>query len=513
MAKKKTKQTAKTKATKHKQTEGREVIYPKPRVSLHTGDKALTAAQSKTLLGWEEEGDDQFETDYLLKDARGKKVRCHNNIKNRPFSTGNCNTFVQEILRGRWRFNMENRIIGETGLLLNGQHTLVALVLANQAWEKDPDRYDFWETAPTIETSIALGAPEDSHTVDTLDTCRPRSLSDVLFRGPFFADVTVAKDRKAICRIADYAVKLCWSRLGIKAAYEIRQTHSESINFLERHPRLVEAVQFIHDENGTDRKVSRFISPGIAAGLLYLMGSAKTEPRKYHQADNPTEDLLDWELWDKACDFWALLAGMSEQLQPLTKALGKLIQDEDSSQASKTATVVTAWALFLSGKKLTVLSLGLKYETDKNGIRTLVECPVVGGIDLGDGEWESEATPQDPTPQEIQSRASSEREKTAAKKTAAKKTAKKKTAKKKVANSLAKKGTLKKEGWDFGDKGWLTKLGNESKQVKIISLIGSQAVVRIEQGFPGAGATEKIEVGRLTRMCPNHVEPDGPAAP
>lgn len=515
------KRTTKSETPKHESGNRREIIYPKPRVSLHVGDKALTGDQAKKLLGWEEEEEQSFQADYLLKDRNGKKIRCTNNIGNRPFSSGNVNTFLQEILRGKWRFNMENRIVGESGLVLNGQHTLAALVLANQAWEKDPDRYECWETAPTIETTIAFGAPEDPHTVNTLDTCKPRSLSDVLFRSPFFADFHIAKERKTVTRIADYAIRFCWSRLGSKSAqsaYEIRRTHSESIDFLERHPRLVEAVQFIHEENGDDHKLSRFISPGTSAGLLYLMGSAKTEPRKYHQADNPTEDLLDWELWDKACNFWVLFAGQNSEFEPLAKSLGRLIEEGDSSAGAKIATVVHAWTLFLEGKVNSVGNRKLKYETDKNGIRTLVECPIVGGVDLGDGEWQSEPTPQDPTPQEIKARATDERKKTAAKKVAKKKTTKKKAAtKKKVAKTTThKKTTTKKrtsKAWEFGDKGWLVKPGGEPRQVEIIKLFGSQAVVCVEQGFPGAGATEKIEVSRLMRTCPDHVEPDGPGTP
>jgi hypothetical protein len=45
------------------------------------------------------------------------------------------------------------------------------------------------------------------------------------------------------------------------------------------------------------------------------MGSASTirendEATGYCEVDCPTEDLLDWELFPQACDFWTKLAGV-----------------------------------------------------------------------------------------------------------------------------------------------------------------------------------------------------------
>ena len=127
------------------------VLYPKPFVDVLVGKEALTAEQARKLMGWQVETDKvKFGKDFLLKDTQGQKVRCKNNIRNRPIYPSDYNTLIQEILQGKWELNMENRIIGRTGVVLNGQHTFIALILACEMWEASPESYPYWSKAPTI---------------------------------------------------------------------------------------------------------------------------------------------------------------------------------------------------------------------------------------------------------------------------------------------------------------------------------------------------------------------------
>jgi len=64
---------------------------------------------------------------------------------------------------------------------------------------------------------------------------------------------------------------------------------------------------------------------------------------------------------------------------------------------------------------ITEEGVALQYETDSDGIRSLVECPIVGGIDLGSPE---ETAASDPTPQEIKEAAAKERKERANRKKA-----------------------------------------------------------------------------------------------
>src|SRR5690606_8050237 len=117
--------------------------------------------------------------------------RCHNNIRNRDIDKIKVSELVQEILRGHWVMNCESLIIGVTGIVLNGQHTLIALVLATQQWEevgKDSQIREVWPNKPTIDKLIVFGASEEDKVVNTMDTAKPRSLGDVIFRSDYFAD-------------------------------------------------------------------------------------------------------------------------------------------------------------------------------------------------------------------------------------------------------------------------------------------------------------------------------------
>ena len=140
---------------KPKATSEREVKHAKPRVVLYDADKPLTADTARKLMGWEEEkegGKIKFGNSFLLKTASGAKVRCLHNTANRPLRMSNVSKLKQEILRRRWYLNMENRIIGRTGLVLNGQHTFIALILAVQEWTATPEAFPHWDKEPTIET-------------------------------------------------------------------------------------------------------------------------------------------------------------------------------------------------------------------------------------------------------------------------------------------------------------------------------------------------------------------------
>ncbi len=370
-----------------KRTEAREVVYDSVTVKVLKGKDALTSDQAKELLGWEEESGTIKFGEYLIKDSNGNKVRCHQNINNRPIDFSNILKLKQEILRRRWFLNMENRIIGETGLVLNGQHTLVALILAVQDWYNNPDRYPEWKTEPTIETSIAFGVCENDDVVNTLDTGRPRSFADVIFRSEYFADLPASARNKA-AKATEHAIKLLWQRTGVPDAYAIRQTHSELLDFLDRHPKVLECVIHIIEEN-TKGDISKYITPGYAAGFLYLMGCSSSDTKRYQAADDPSEDDLDFELWDAACDFFVELP----TFQPLLNALGKII-DEEGNRAERCALLVKAWQCVESGNPVTGKKLILKYQTDEDGIRHLVECPTVGGIDVGD-----EGLPDQPDPE------------------------------------------------------------------------------------------------------------------
>lgn len=454
-----------------------EKVYPKISSKLCIGEKALTATQAKKLLGWTEEKGDKF-SEWLLLDYHKQKIQCYNNLSNRPLYRTNVLNLKQEILNGRWEFNGETIIIGEDGTILNGQHQLIALVLAFQEWEDTDDKWqEFWPTAPTLDKLLVTGVSEKDSVVNTMDTCKPRTLSDVIFRSPFFAKLP-AKERRQASSQMEYALRTIWHRTGASLdAFAPRKTHAEFLALLEKHPRLVEAVTHTYEEDGDDKRIRRFLSPGYAAGLLYLMGTSSS-------AD---ETELDFSNWETACDFFVCLAGDDPKFSAVKTAFTKLLNTTGASINERMALIVKAWLSFLSGKPITEATLKLKYNKAKEDgeLPELAELPVVGGLDFGEptaDKAELENAKVDPTPEEITQRAKKERVKRAKKPTPTKKkSVKKKSVKKK------KKKTAKRFSLERGKIVWVDGSDEEPWKGKIVDVLEKECLVRVSQGFVGAG--------------------------
>lgn len=437
---------------KARQTEkARIVVHPKVKAEIHTAEAPITVAKAKALLGWREETDKEpFGNKFFYKLGE-RKVRCSNNVNNRPLYRSAVRTLKQEILRKRWQFNGEPIIIGVTGLVLNGQHSLIALIEAGEAWKENRDGYPQWKHEPTIAKLIVYGVGEDDETVNTMDTCKPRSLADVIFRARYFKDETVENQRR-LSRIAQSVIQVLWGKTG-RAQEFASQTHPESIAFLESHRRILDAVKHVWEENGDNNSIAKLIGLGPAAAMLYLMGTCSTSAQDYYTKDVRTEDTLSFDQWDKACQFFVELAKGSEKLRSVAVAIGKLVDDGDDRWDSRWAILAKAWANYRVSKPVVIKSLALKFETDEEkGRRFLVETPLLGGLDVGEDGFDnfSEPLPTDPKPEQIEERKKEVQDKRNSKKATNNPT---KTAGR--AAGKAFKTCRKGRTWTKGDKAWV----------------------------------------------------------
>lgn len=387
----------------------RPVIYDKFSVKNYRGDKAMTLKQAQDYLGWEEceEKDAQF-WDYY-----GKPVRCNNLVKQRHMSPGWMKTVAQTVLKRHWRWTGQTISIGQTKIVVDGQNRLFGFVWACQEWN-NPERQNywknFWKEQPRLEVLVAIGVDEDEETINAYDQVRPRSLTDVLERSPYFAKYN-STDRRAAARVCADAVRLLWDRTGAKKdPYAPRQTNTESMDFVARHEdHLLQAVRHVYDCN-KDGQISCWLGLGTAAGLLYLMGCSASNPKTYFEADPSSEKYLDWENWDKAKSLWSGLADGATHMEPVRDVLRGLGEDDGSLVGSKDRIAVfcKAWSAYLGGP----LSLDKESVTPlrapnpkKANILCLAESPRLGGIDTdvmtaveppppveeeGDGEVESD---------------------------------------------------------------------------------------------------------------------------
>lgn len=370
---------------------GGDVIYPDIQLHAAVGDDALDAEQAKELLGWETESDNiKFGPDYLVNDEDGKKVRCSKNLRNRPLNPGNVAALKQEILNRRWRFNGEPIIVGKTGTLLNGQHTLIALVLADQVRNgPQADHWnEVWKDEPIrIDKAVVFGVDEDDSVVNTMDTCKPRSLADVLYRCPYFADKKEG-DRKKLATILDHAIRMLWSRTGAGAdAFAPRRTHAESLAFIDDHPTLLKCVKHVYEEE-SNGSVSHFLSLGYMSALLYLMAASDASIDKYEAGGKVESAIGKLKQFNAACDFISLLAGGNTDVSAVRDAINALVDPETGvytgSVAERVAILVKGWLAYSVNGKVTPKDVKLSYDKDEDGYRVLAEFPTVGGIDVGD---------------------------------------------------------------------------------------------------------------------------------
>lgn len=383
----------------------RPVVFPDYDVKLRLAAEgtAVTADYMKELLGWEEEteGGAAFGDEHVREVSAlyGKKVRMLNNIHNRPIYPDVLRSLRQVILRKQWRMNGEPMIIGKTGLTLSMQHRGIALILARQEWKEGKQSLHWqsvWDTEPVLDTLIVYGIDESDETVNTLDTGKGRNETDVFYRSQFFADLP-SSDRKVAARICHYAVKMLWERTGHADvgfnAFSPKRTMGETLDFVNRHPKLLDVVRHIFTED-KQSAISAHLSPGYSTALCYLMATSASDSDSYRVSDPPCEvtdagdKVVDFSHWDKAMDFWVLLAAGGAELKAVRQGLKALVP-EDGPMAGqkpplgyKLAVIVNGWREFVQTGTTTDDGVSLNFIRDEGGIDQLTE-PVCGGIDLG----------------------------------------------------------------------------------------------------------------------------------
>jgi hypothetical protein len=372
-----------------------------------------------------------FGEDYTVIDENGDKVKCWNSIDNRPIREGHAKELGQDVLNRKWAgatgkegdtVNGHTAIIGRTGKVLNNNHTFIGFVLACQRWEKEPHHKDLWPEEPKLPVILVTGVSEEDFVVRTLDNTLARTGADVIYTSGMFRETTDPKGRKRalnrserldLSRMLSKATEVLWERTrAFEGGFTEHLTHGERVEFIEKHYRLLKCVQHVYQEN-TGKKshglTSLHSSPGTLAAMLYLMGCCASDwdvyadpSNKMSTADRNEKD-LDWEWWDKAKEFIALLASKDSTISPIRDAHRVRVGDEDvntygglvfskedgADNNVRLATICKAWNLFARGEDITEEDVRLAYKcsVDSNGVVTaykLLDKVDVGGIDCGE---------------------------------------------------------------------------------------------------------------------------------
>ena len=391
----------------------------------------LSYDEMKLILGWETEEEAAakaveknpklkkaqvvFGDDHLTKDYAGNKVRCGNVVDNRPLNENVCNGYQQDILTRKWAgplnmpgetINGEAFILGRTGKVISGQKRGVAFVRAVEQWRAQKATWEtVWPTEPVFECLIIRGASEAQEIVETIDNTQARSLADTISTSEIFAGLD-QKGRLTCSKMLDTAIDFLWRRTGAEKQNGIKvyQTHSASFDFLGRHKRLEECVKHIFEENQEKHLSNLDLAAGHCAAMLYLMGSCETDGDSYRNADPRSEEVVNWEFWEQAQEFWVLLAGSDSSMVPVKAAILALPTDPEGLQGNVTeriAILAKAWGLVSRAEKITKEELALEYGKNLLGATVLVDPPDFGGIDVGPDRQSEAVDPPPPTEAQI----------------------------------------------------------------------------------------------------------------
>jgi len=385
------------------------VLHHELRVVKCVGAKALTAAVAKEILGWEEvEAKDPSCYPELARlfQANVRLLKCH---RQRPIQLSWVRTLCQEILNRKWRLTGYTIQIGKTDIVMDGQHRLLALVLAAYVWAREASLHwrGLWPTEPVLETAVAYGIDEDDDTFQAMNCVLRASPADTIYRSLVFAGKS-SRDRKVLSLIAEYAIRLLWERTWIKReAYTPYWTPAEAMDLLGRHPRIKDCCLHIWEEN-LEGKIGKYLPPGAAAGMLYLMGCSASDLDTYRHANPRREEVLDWSRWNAACNYWTYLVGHDTLLSPIRKAIEAAANadGEPASRDERLAILTKGWLSYAATGRVDALVRedggtilpDLAYRVDRNddgtiASRELIDRPLVGGIDQGkpnDGDFAEE---------------------------------------------------------------------------------------------------------------------------
>jgi hypothetical protein len=366
----------------------REMIYKKLEATVCSQEDGLSAEQAKQLLGWTEEpeGEKFLPSDVHLKDISGRAIHCSNITKyQRTYSMGDVRKLMYTILSGQFELNGETISIGKHGYVLDGKTRLTSLILASQEWERNPERYPQWKQQPTIDTILVFGVFESDRVVNTIGIGKPRTIADSIYASCLFEDVTSKKDAVRLSKLLEHAIRLLWERTGAKQdAYNPRIGHCEAFFFLNNHPTLLQCARTVFlEEGGDERRLSRWLSLGYLTGLMYLMSTKGGNIVAYHQAADRSEEVLGGlPSQEKADAFIAALAAKDVALKDLFSSIESMVSQGNESPLEKMMLIIKAWNLWNEAKSVTKAALKLKTDTIE-GVRAVIEDPVIDGIDVG----------------------------------------------------------------------------------------------------------------------------------
>jgi len=362
----------------------RPIVYPKVDAMIFNFDdgSGLTEETAKKFLGWTvPKNKDKPFKDPTFVDREGVTVVCTNNAANRFFYTRLAERWMWEMLLNNWKQNGQTFTIGKTGLTIDCQHRLVGLVWACQEYRLNPDKYPNLEAPPNIEAIVVVGIDETREVVNTINTGKERTVSDAIYSSGLFSGET-KKTIKTLSRFTAQATQLIWKRVEESESSLCPNIENHNIiEFIERHPRILDSVKFIYEED-SESSLSSLHPAGYCAGLHYLMSVSTSNPSKY--LETRTEGCLSFANDERANRYWINLADNHQWFIPLVTKFNKFnARDGGSTIQEREAVICKSWKVWAAkgSRSLSNKDISLQYYTMEDGIRELSQYPRIRGID------------------------------------------------------------------------------------------------------------------------------------
>lgn len=376
---------------------------------VYQGEKALTVEQAKELIGWKivgyapKKGSAEKPEDALhkfhLRDTDGNKVFLVNNATNRPIRPGLYKRYISEVLRSKWYLNGETIVFDENGMCTNGQHRLIAFVLAEEIRRKDPKRYAKYgwggpgtKSELRMEVIVVRGISSAPEVLDTQNLGQKQTGGDVIYRRDFFKDEIDSKRRK-LSNILSGATRLVWLRCTNRKVSDAPHfPPSEMLDFIEDHPKLIEYARYIADLD-TKSKTGAITKGGsagggitlsYATGLCYVMSASATDPDEWREKGVAG---MNFKMEAKAKKFWEKFAsptniGATDPIYNLLQLLPGIDTGSAEGRDELVGMVIKAFNAFADGVEVEQKDLQVRRMRDKKtGEESLAEDPRLGGID------------------------------------------------------------------------------------------------------------------------------------
>lgn len=310
------------------------------------------------LLGWRDAKEGEVGYPYVGPKGKGKFVLAKNKT-NRPFKRQLAEQYKRQFLRGEWAgqwnspsrtHNGETIVIDSDGGIVSFAHRGAGLILAELERQRLNDFADGPDSPAakklkeygcngpiTIDVLVVEGV--DPNSADTVDIGRTRTHGDVLFRHHEFNGKELPPGVEAhLSRELAVALRLVRLRLkGLQVSRGPKGEIPELLSFGEQHPLLLDALMHIYEVDGGSgkegKKISRYISLGYAAGLMYLAAFSQSNRESFE--DGSLSVTSKPEDWEKAAEFWTLFANDLYSEENVIKSLHSSLEKNRTNRRSK----------------------------------------------------------------------------------------------------------------------------------------------------------------------------------